>query len=327
MITTGATQIKDGKIKINTTENTQSEEEIKVSDLADVALNLWNLLANKNYYLEAVGGSIADTATSFTGAGSFTVLVAQDTVEALVGKNVVLVLTDGLTVTAASKVNAVTIAGSVAYGGSKSAGIGVNTIVNDTDVRAELGDKTNVTVSGNGNVLISADGDLNLVSVLVAASVSSTKTGSTSGTQAAGEGVVNIFINDNKAIAKVGDAVVISVPNGNVTVKAASKIGYTGIVGGLAKSGGHGIGASVSVLVVNNEILAQTGNGATITAGKKIHVDADSKETIVAVVVNGAAATGTNSGVAVAVSPSVKVIKGSTQAIAGTGTYKATPWM
>lgn len=323
VITTGATQIKDGKIKINTTENTQSEEEIKVSDLADVALNLWNLLANKNYYLEAVGGSIADTATSFTGAGSFTVLVAQDTVEALVGKNVVLVLTDGLTVTAASKVNAVTIAGSVAYGGSKSAGIGVNTIVNDTDVRAELGDKTNVTVSGNGNVLISADGDLNLVSVLVAASVSSTKTGSTSGTQAAGEGVVNIFINDNKAIAKVGDAVVISVPNGNVTVKAASKIGYTGIVGGLAKSGGHGIGASVSVLVVNNEILAQTGNGATITAGKKIHVDADSKETIVAVVVNGAAATGTNSGVAVAVSPSVNVIKGSTQAIAGTGTYKA----
>ncbi len=322
VITTGATQIKDGKIKINTTSNPQNEKEITVSDLADVALNLWNLLANKNYYLEAVGGSAADTATTFTGAGSFTVLVAQDTVEALVGKNVVLVLTNGLTVTAASKVNAVTIAGSVAYGGSKSAGIGVNTIVNDTAVRAELGNNTKVTVN-EGNVLISADGDLNLVSVLVAASVSSTKTGSTGGTQAAGEGVVNIFINDNKAIAKAGDAVVISVPNGNVTVKAASKIGYTGIVGGLANSGGHGIGASVSVLVVNNEILAQTGNGVTITAGKKIHVDADSKETIVAVVVNGAAATGTNSGVAVAVSPSVNVIKGSTRAIAGTGSYTA----
>ena len=82
VITTGATQIKDGKIKINTTNNDQSEEEIKVSDLADVALNLWNLLANKNYYLEAVGGSAADTAPTFTGAGSFTVLVAQDTVEA-----------------------------------------------------------------------------------------------------------------------------------------------------------------------------------------------------------------------------------------------------
>ena len=322
VISTGATQIQDGKIKINTTDNAQSDKKIEVSDLADVALNLWNLLANKNYYLEAVGGSAADTAPTFTGAGSFTVLVAQDTVEALVGKNVVLVLTDGLTVTAASKVNAVTIAGSVAYGGSKSAGIGVNTIVNDTAVRAELGDNTNVTVD-NGDVLISADGDLNLVSVLVAASVSSTKTGSTSGTQAAGEGVVNIFINDNKAIAKAGDAVVIYAPRGNVTVKAASKIGYTGIVGGLAKSGGHGIGASVSVLVVNNEILAQTGNGVTITAGQKIHVDADSKETIVAVVVNGAAATGANSGVAVAVSPSVNVIKGSTQAIAGTGTYTA----
>ena len=61
----------------------------------------------------------------------------------------------------------------------------------------------------------------------------------------------------------------------------------------------------------------------TITAGQKIHVDADSKETIVAVVVNGAAATGANSGVAVAVSPSVNVINGSTQAIAGTGTYTA----
>lgn len=84
-------------------------------------MDLLNLLSNQNYYLEAVGGSASTVGSSFTGAGSFTVLVMEDTVEALVGNSVVLVLTDGLKVTAASKVNAAVITGSVAYGGSKSA--------------------------------------------------------------------------------------------------------------------------------------------------------------------------------------------------------------
>lgn len=60
----------------------------------------------------------------------------NDYVAALVGKNVTLILTDGLTVKAASKVNAVTIAGSVAYGGSKSAGVGINTIIHNSKVNA-----------------------------------------------------------------------------------------------------------------------------------------------------------------------------------------------
>ena len=60
----------------------------------------------------------------------------NDSAEALVGKNVVLVLTNGLTITASSKVNAVTVTGSVAYGGNKSAGVGINTVVNNTVVNA-----------------------------------------------------------------------------------------------------------------------------------------------------------------------------------------------
>ncbi len=320
VIKTGSTQIKDGKVEINTTDDAQSSEDLKLSDLASVVKDLWNLLSNNNYYLEAVGGAASTENTKFTGAGSFTVLVINDYVAALVGKNVTLILTDGLTVKAVSKVNAVTIAGSVAYGGSKSAGVGINTIIHNSKVNAGLGDGSTVTGanggSWNGDVTISASGELDLTSILVAAAASSSKSGN--GTQAAGEGVVNIFVNGNSVTAEIGKNATIKT-KGNVKVTAASRLGYTGITGGIAASGGHGIGASVSVIVVNTNTLTQIGNGANITAGGNLTVSADSEETIVAVIVNGAAA-GSN-GVAAAVSPAVNVIRGSTVARAGTGTY------
>lgn len=122
-ISSGSKQLPGGKIYINTTDKAQSDNELTISDLSSAAMDLLNLLSNQNYYLEAVGGSASTVGSSFTGAGSFTVLVMEDTVEALVGNSVVLVLTDGLKVTAASKVNAAVITGSVAYGGSKSAGV------------------------------------------------------------------------------------------------------------------------------------------------------------------------------------------------------------
>lgn len=150
VIKTGSTQIKDGKVEINTTDDAQSSEDLKLSDLASVVKDLWNLLSNNNYYLEAVGGAASAENTKFTGAGSFTVLVINDYVAALVGKNVTLILTDGLTVKAASKVNAVTIAGSVAYGGSKSAGVGINTIIHNSEVYTGLGEDSKVTGANDG---------------------------------------------------------------------------------------------------------------------------------------------------------------------------------
>ena len=321
VIKTGSTQIKDGKVEINTTDDAQSSEDLKLSDLASVVKDLWNLLSNNNYYLEAVGGAASTENTKFTGAGSFTVLVINDYVAALVGKNVTLILTNGLTVKAASKVNAVTIAGSVAYGGSKSAGVGINTIIHNSKVNVGLGDGSTVTGANgglcNGDVTISASGELDLTSILVAAAASSSRTGS-DGKKAAGEGVINIFVNGNNVTAEIGKNATIKT-KGNVKLTAASKLGYTGITGGIAASGGHGIGASVSVIVVNTNTLAQIGNGANITAGGNLTVSADSEETIVSVIVNGAAA-GSN-GVAAAVSPAVNVIRGSTVARAGTGTY------
>lgn len=103
-ISSGSKQLPGGKIYINTTDKAQSDNELTISDLSSTAMDLLNLLSNQNYYLEAVGGSASTVGSSFTGAGSFTVLVMEDTVEALVGNSVVLVLTDGLKVTAASKV-------------------------------------------------------------------------------------------------------------------------------------------------------------------------------------------------------------------------------
>ena len=307
-----------GTVIINTTDKAQSNEEITLKDLAGVTKDLWDLLANKNYYLEAASGAASTVGSKFTGAGSFTVLVMNDSAEALVGKNVVLVLTNGLTITASSKVNAVTVTGSVAYGGNKSAGVGINTVVNNTKVNAGLGDGANV--NAGGDVTVSADSDMDLVSILVAAAVSSAR-GGANGKQFAGDGVVNVFVNNNKTTAAIGQNVTINA-TGDIKVTSASKLGYTGIVGGLAAGGGHGVGASVSVVVINAKTLSEIGKGANITA-RNLTVSADAKETIVAVIVNGAAATGTN-GVAVAVSPAVNVIKSETIAKVGTGTYTLT---
>lgn len=307
-----------GTVIINTTDKAQSNEEITLKDLAGVTKDLWDLLANKNYYLEAASGAASTVGSKFTGAGSFTVLVMNDSAEALVGKNVVLVLTNGLTITASSKVNAVTVTGSVAYGGNKSAGVGINTVVNNTKVNAGLGDGANV--NAGGDVTVSADSDMDLVSILVAAAVSSAR-GGANGKQFAGDGVVNVFVNNNKTTAAIGQNVTINA-TGDIKVTSASKLGYTGIVGGLAAGGGHGVGASVSVVVINAKTLSEIGKGANITA-RNLIVSADAKETIVAVIVNGAAATGTN-GVAVAVSPAVNVIKSETIAKVGTGNYNLT---
>ena len=307
-----------GTVTINTTDKAQSNEEITLKDLAGVTKDLWDLLANKNYYLEAASGAASTVGSKFTGAGSFTVLVMNDSVEALVGKNVVLVLTDGLTITASSKVNAVTVTGSVAYGGNKSAGVGINTVVNNTKVNAGLGDGANV--NADGDVTVSADSDMDLVSILAAAAVSSAR-GGTNGKQFAGDGVVNVFVNNNKTTAAIGQNVTINT-TGDIKVTSVSKLGYTGIVGGLAAGGGHGVGASVSVVVINAKTLSEIGKGANITA-RNLTVSADAKETIVAVIVNGAVATGTN-GVAVAVSPAVNVIKSETIAKVGTGNYNLT---
>ena len=327
-ISSGSKQLPGGKIYINTTDKAQSDNELTISDLSSAAMDLLNLLSNQNYYLEAVGGSASTVGSSFTGAGSFTVLVMEDTVEALVGNSVVLVLTDGLKVTAASKVNAAVITGSVAYGGSKSAGVAISTIVNNMAVKAALGEnvKAGGTVDANGNVTgnmtgdvtISADSDLGVTSVLVAGGVSSNR--KSNGISVSGDGVIQVFVSSNTTCAQIGNGTVIKT-NGDIFVLAASSLKYTGITGGIAAGSGHGVGASVSVIVVNTKTAAAIGNNVQITA-KNLAVSAIGKEKITAIIVNGAAA-GSN-GSAVAVSPAVNVIRTSTLAGVGTGTYNLT---
>ena len=327
-ISSGSKQLPGGKIYINTTDKAQSDNELTISDLSSAAMDLLNLLSNQNYYLEAVGGSASTVGSSFTGAGSFTVLVMEDTVEALVGNSVVLVLTDGLKVTAASKVNAAVITGSVAYGGSKSAGVAISTIVNNMAVKAALGEnvKAGGTVDANGNVTgnmtgdvtISADSDLGVTSVLVAGGVSSNR--KSNGISVSGDGVIQVFVSSNTTGAQIGNGTAIKT-NGDIFVLAASSLKYTGITGGIAAGSGHGVGASVSVIVVNTKTAAAIGNNVQITA-KNLAVSAIGKEKITAIIVNGAAA-GSN-GSAVAVSPAVNVIRTSTLAGVGTGTYNLT---
>lgn len=157
-----------------------------------------------------------------------------------------------------------------------------------------------------GDVTISADSDLGVTSVLVAGGVSSNR--KSNGISVSGDGVIQVFVSSNTTCAQIGNGTVIKT-NGDIFVLAASSLKYTGITGGIAAGSGHGVGASVSVIVVNTKMAAAIGNNVQITA-KNLAVSAIGKEKITAIIVNGAAA-GSN-GSAVAVSPAVNVIRTST---------------
>ena len=53
-----------------------------------------------------------------------------------------------------------------------------------------------------------------------------------------------------------------------VSQSAASTLKYTGITGGIAAGSGHGVGASVSVIVVNTKTAAAIGNNVHQLAAK-----------------------------------------------------------
>lgn len=111
----------------------------------------------------------------------------------------------------------------------------------------------NVTGNMTGDVTISADSDLGVTSVLVAGGVSSNR--KSNGISVSGDGVIKVFVSSNTTGAQIGNGTAIKT-NGDIFVLAAASLKYTGITGGIAAGSGHGVGASVSVIVVNTKTAA-----------------------------------------------------------------------
>ena len=74
--------------------------------------------------------------------------------------------------------------------------------------------------------------------------------------------------------------------NGNLDVLADNRLQYVGILGGAQVGKGNSIGATVGVLVVGNQTVAQLGDDVTALAGGEITVAAEAVTTAVEVVVN-----------------------------------------
>ena len=108
-------------------------------------------------------------------------------------------------------------------------------------------------------------------------------------------------------IAEVRNDAVINI-SGNLNIVANNETSYVGILGGAQAGKQNSIGATVGVLVLNNETVATIGADSEVTVGENVTVDAKAVESIVEVIVNASVAYGAESKLAVAVSPNVNVI-------------------
>ena len=299
-------------IQINTTKEANSRLPLKFNDVFNEGLSLLNVLASKNYYVEAAGGSVADN-SSFSGAGSFAVIVMNDSVTALIGDNVTLILDGGANVKASSDINMVTIGGALAYGNKTGAGISSTVIVNNGETLAVIGDGLNFTGS---SLTVDADANMDVLTLLVAASVGAKDhQDSSSSNPTALNGVVNVYVSDMDITAGIGEDAIINA-SGDVTVHANHTLNHVGVVGGASLSNGLGAGASTGVIVINQDVLAYLAQGAQVKANN-VRVLADQNSKLYEIIVNGALAAGSDAKAAVAVSPAVHVIKNSTKAYLG----------
>ena len=300
-------------IQINTTQDANSTLPLKFNDVFQEGLSLLNVLASKNYYVEAAGGSVAEN-SSFSAAGSFAVIVLKDSLKALIGDHVTLVLTKNATVKADSDINMITIGGALAYGNKVGAGLSSTVIVNHGVVTALIGNGLNYT---GGHLTVNADAGTDILTLLVAASAAAKDTSDpTAQTQTAISGVVNVYVSDMTVTAGIGeDAAMTS--SGDVAVSAAHTLNHIGVVGGASLSSGLGIGASTGVFVIGQDVLAYIAQGGHVTANN-IYVTADQNSKLIEIIVNGALAAGSDAKAAISVSPAVHVVKNKTNAYLGT---------
>ena len=300
-------------IQINTTEEADSTLPLKFDDVFQEGLSLLNILASKNYYVEAAGGSVAEN-SKFSAAGSFAVIVLKDGLKALIGDNVTLVLANDATVKAVSDIHMITIGGALAYGNKVGAGVSSTVIVNNGIVTAVIGNSLDYT---GGGLTVDADANADVLTLLVAAAAASKDTNdAASQSQKALSGVVNVYVSDMMITAGIGeDAQIVS--SGDVNISAKHGLNHIGVVGGAALSSGLGIGASAGVIVIDQDVLAYLAQGGQVTANN-IYVTADQNSRLIEIIVNGAMAAGADAKAAISVSPSVHVIKNNTSAYLGT---------
>ena len=196
-------------------------------------------------------------------AGVIGVLVSSSDTEASVGDDAVIEAKHGaVSVLARSDVKQiVTIAGLTANAANPAAGATINVGVFEQSVTARVGSGVKLLASDTAadrNVSVLASGSNQTILVTVAGAA----TGDT-----ALAGTVPVVISQSKITTEIGDDSVVFAGD-SIAIASDAQIGIYNAAGNMAIGGGSvGVGATVSTVVVQNQICTTIGDNVTLRAG------------------------------------------------------------
>ena len=278
------------------------------------------LSANGTLTVTMVGGSVGGGSTAGVGAAN-TTLVHNDLVEARVGDFAdVTAGSNGLSLSATSAENVITVAAAAAAGGSGGgAGAVVVNVLNET-TSASIGRNATITA---WNGALSGQPDVTLLATDTTTIVSVAGSLAAAGSGAAGLGADVATV--NKHTLAFIDSNVIANVEGDVLINADSKEDFTSVAAGIsiAGSAAFAVDASVHVLDINTRAFIgddprdniASGGAGHVHANGSIVVAADDQTEIDKVV--GVLAIGGSAGIGAGAA--VSVTKKNTEAFLGNG--------
>ncbi|MFZ5944777.1 MAG: hypothetical protein ACOYVD_11740, partial [Bacillota bacterium] len=258
--------------------------------------------AQKNILISSLSKDVlTSAAVGFAGggaagiAGSVSVVVNENQIEAYAGQGTVLTSQGSINVKGTGNTTMVLTAGSAAGGGAAGVAASFAIAVYEGSTKAYLGSST--VVNAKGLLDVKADTIEN---------VKTTAIGGSGGGAAGVAGSVAIKIIGNTTQAYIGENALINQDitynslSQSISIGAKDRIISIGISGAAAGGGAVGVGASSDVTILRNLTEAFIGKGAKVKAENNINVSAASEKSIDTLVV--AAAGGGTVGVAGAVS-------------------------
>ena len=305
--TKGLLDIKKGKDDKNysVSINLKSQDLLKLAEAA-------NILASQNYYTEAIAGSVnLGQESKLSLAGSAAVTVFSNTVEAKLGSNSKILLTDGgADINASADTNTRVISGAVSLASATASVGAMVAVLTDNDrVAAKTGENTRIDAAGDVEQNAKADADIQLFTAEAAVAAGNQS-------QAAAGGAVNVMVLKNTAESVLGKGVKIKA-GGDASITSDTSMDLMGL--SVSVNGGSGkvaAGGTVNVIVDKAKSLATVNDLVSIEAGKNARVTSDVRDQLI----SGAASASVSSGAGVAGAVSVLVSRSQAETALGTGT-------
>ena len=295
-------------------DNDEEDSEIYECDITfdtDSVLSfvdLANFLSSTNYYAEAISGAVnGGSGGKLSASGSFAMVFFYNDTIAQVGDGVTIALDGDMNVTAASDTTARIIAGAVTAGNTKvGVGVTVSVLNNEETVSARIGSGGHIEAGGKTSVDASADTDILVITVAVAA---------TSGISVGGS--ISVILTENDVQATVGNNAVITA-NGGLDVISANKAYLLLLaLSASASMGKAAMGGTVAVIITGNSALAAVGDGAVIECPDgSVNVSSDNDEALFSIL---ASASGSTGGATVAGTVNVQLTRSAAAAKVGNG--------